>query len=125
MSLNAKGRWTVLVVEDEEVVRMAVLDEFQERGFDALGARDPMTALPILKSDRAIDLLITDIGLPGFDGRRLVDMARDLRPELRVLFLTGYSIGDDAEIPPRTKFIEKPIDLNLLARLAQEMLQET
>ena len=124
VSPSANERKTILVVEDEELVRMAVLDELQERGLEALEARHAMAALSILESDRPVDLVIADIGLPGLDGTRLVSMARELRPELKVLFLTGYPIDPGTEVPPRTKFVEKPVDLNVLAMMAQEMLRE-
>jgi len=123
VSLKANGQWTVLIVEDEELVRMAVMDELTDRGLKVLGARDAAEALAILEAETLVDLLITDIGLPGLDGRSLAEMARGLRPGLKVLFLTGYAIDPD-EALPRTLFIEKPIQLDLLARVAEAMVEE-
>jgi CheY-like chemotaxis protein len=120
---KANERWTVLVVEDEELVLMALTDELTERGLNALDARDAAEALTILEGGAPVDLLITDIGLPGLDGRRLAERAQRLRPALKVLFLTGYLI-DPGEIPPGSRFVEKPIELDLLARMAEATLEE-
>ncbi len=123
MARKANERWTVLVVEDEELVLMALTDELTERGLNALDARDAAEALTILEGGAPVDLLITDIGLPGLDGRRLAERAQRLRPALKVLFLTGYLI-DPGEIPPGSRFVEKPIELDLLARMAEATLEE-
>ena len=123
MSPYVNGRRTVLIVEDEEVVRMAVMDELNERGLEVLGAPHAMAALTIIESDAPVHLLITDIGLPGLDGRRFAEMARKIRPGLRVLFLTGYPIGHEGAAAG-TRFVEKPVELGLLASIAEEMAEE-
>jgi PAS domain S-box-containing protein len=83
---------TVLVVDDEPTVRMLILDVLEESGYTSLEAVDGPSALRILESDARIDLLITDVGLPGgINGRQLADAGRALRPDLRVLFITGYA----------------------------------
>uniref|UniRef100_UPI0035CA881E PAS domain S-box protein n=1 Tax=uncultured Sphingomonas sp. TaxID=158754 RepID=UPI0035CA881E len=82
---------TVLVVEDDPAVRMIVLEVLGELGYGAIEAADAPTAIPILKSDRRIDLLVTDVGLPGMNGRQLAEVARQSRPDLRILFITGYA----------------------------------
>ena len=123
MSQNAGRQPTVLIVGDDELIRMAAVDELNERGLEALGARHAMAALSILESNKPVDLLITDIGLPGLDGRRLAEMARALRPSIGIMFLTGYPI-DPNEAAPGMRFVEKPIDLNLLARLVETMLED-
>jgi CheY-like chemotaxis protein len=84
-------RATVLVVEDEVLVQMLVLEVLDDLGIDALEANDAPSALQILRSDAAVDLLVTDVGLPGMNGRDLADAAREVRPGLRVLFVTGYA----------------------------------
>ena len=62
-----------------------------ELGYGAIEAVDAPSAIPILNSDRAIDLLVTDVGLPGMNGRQLAEVARQSRPDLKVLFVTGYA----------------------------------
>jgi CheY-like chemotaxis protein len=82
---------TVLVVDDEPTVRMLVSEVLIDLGYGTIEAKDGVEALEILRSNRRIDLLVTDIGLPGgIDGRQLGAAARQCRPGLRILFITGY-----------------------------------
>ena len=83
---------TVLVVDDETSVRMLVSEVLEEIGYAAIEAADGSAALEVLRSDARIDLLITDIGLPGgMNGRQVADIGRQARPGLKVLFITGYA----------------------------------
>ena len=83
---------TVLVVDDEPTVRMLVGDVLSELGYACLEAGDGSAGLAILRSGARIDLLVTDVGLPGgMNGRQVADAARELRPGLKVLFITGYA----------------------------------
>lgn len=83
---------SVLVVDDEQTVRMLITDVLEELGYAAIDACDGTAGLQILESKRRIDLLITDVGLPGgMNGRQLADAGLLLRPELKVLFITGYA----------------------------------
>jgi len=83
---------TVLVVDDEPSVRMLVTDVLDELGYSAIEAADGISGLKVLCSDVRIDLLITDVGLPGgVNGRQMADAAREKRPDLKVLFITGYA----------------------------------
>ena len=83
---------TVLVIEDEPTVRVLITDLLQENGYKPLAAADGATGLKILQSQVRIDLLITDVGLPGgMNGRQIADAARVSRPDLKVLFITGYA----------------------------------
>ncbi len=83
---------TVLVVDDEPTVRMLVLEVLAEFGYQGVEAADGAEGLAVLQSDRRIDLLVTDVGLPGgMNGRQMADAARVRRPELKVLFITGYA----------------------------------
>jgi PAS domain S-box-containing protein len=83
---------TVMVVDDEPTVRMLVADVLADMGYDTVEAAEGSTALRILQSDTRIDLLVTDVGLPGgMNGRQLADAARVTRPGLKVLFVTGYA----------------------------------
>jgi PAS domain S-box-containing protein len=82
---------TVLVIEDDPSVRLVVLQVLEELGYQSIETADGNTALPILQSLRTIDLLITDVGLPGISGRQIAELARKNRPGLAVLFMTGYA----------------------------------
>ena len=83
---------TVLVVDDEPTVRMLVTDILHELGYAALEAENGEGGLKVLRSDARIDLLVTDVGLPGgMNGRQMADAAREVRPKLKVLFITGYA----------------------------------
>ncbi|WP_394659882.1 ATP-binding protein [uncultured Novosphingobium sp.] len=82
---------TVMVVEDDPSVRMIVTELLSEVGYGVLEATDADTAIPILQSDQRIDLLVSDVGLPGMNGRQLAEVARQSRPDLKILFITGYA----------------------------------
>ena len=82
---------SVLFVEDDASVRMLIRDVLQELGYFPIEAAEPETALPILASDQRIDLMISDVGLPGMNGRQLAEVARKHRPQLPILFITGYA----------------------------------
>ena len=89
---RAEAGETVLVVDDEPTVRMLVVEVQKELGYLALEGEDGAGALQIQQSDARIALLITDVGLPGgVNGRQIADVARVLRPSLKVLFITGYA----------------------------------
>ncbi|WP_288418314.1 response regulator [uncultured Novosphingobium sp.] len=82
---------TVMVVEDDPSVRMIVTELLSEVGYGVLEATDADTAIPILQSNQRIDLLVSDVGLPGMNGRQLAEVARQSRPDLEILFITGYA----------------------------------
>jgi CheY-like chemotaxis protein len=82
---------TILVVEDDATVRMILSDVLEELGYNVLLASDARPAIPILQSDRRIDLMVSDVILPHINGRKLAEIARALRPDLKVLFVTGYA----------------------------------
>ena len=88
---HAQSGQTVLVVDDEPMVRMMVTEVLTELKYDYAEAGDAESALSILHSTQSIDLLITDVGLPGMNGRQLAEIAQRLRPALKVLFVTGYA----------------------------------
>ncbi|MDQ2187183.1 response regulator [Alcaligenaceae bacterium A4P071] len=80
---------TVLVVDDEPTVRVLITELLGDLGYAAIEANDRLSGLEILQSDVRIDLLITDVGLPGgMDGRKIADAARVTRRDLKVLFIT-------------------------------------
>ena len=112
---------TVLVVDDEPTVRMLVVDALAELGHDCLEAPDGATGLKVLQSQARVDLLITDVGLPGgLNGRQVADGARALRPDLKVLFITGYAenaVLNHGHIEPGMEVLTKPFGIgDLTAR---------
>ena len=116
----------VLVVDDEPSVRMFVSDTLSNFGYVVLEAAEGHAGLKLLQSDIPIDLLITDIGLPGgIDGRQLVDAARECRPELPVLFMTGYAQPHvPTELPGEsaTALLTKPFALEALTQNVKKLL---
>jgi PAS domain S-box-containing protein len=110
---------TVLVVDDEPTIRMLVTEVLQELGYIAIEAEDGKSGLKILESSRRIDLLITDVGLPGgLNGRQLADMAASKRPNLKVLFITGYAenaVVGNGHLRPGMHVMTKPFAMETLA----------
>ena len=116
---------TVLVVEDEPVVRAVILEMLGEQGYRTLEAVDGPAGLQILRGGQRIDLLVTDVGLPGMNGRQLADQAREMRPGLKVLFITGYAESvamADGFLQPGMEMITKPFDLGNLSRRVRAMV---
>ncbi|WP_279478821.1 PAS domain S-box protein [Aureimonas sp. SK2] len=114
------GGRRVLVIDDEPLVRMLVVDVLDELGYTALEAEDGPSGLAIVRSDQRIDLLITDVGLPnGMNGRQVADAARQLRPRLKVLFVTGYAenaVLNRGDLEPGMAVVTKPFDMRELGR---------
>jgi signal transduction histidine kinase/CheY-like chemotaxis protein len=119
---------TVLIVDDEPSVRMLVTDVLEELGYASIEAPDGPTALRILESEAAVDLLISDVGLPGgINGRQLADAARVSRPDLKVLFITGYAenaIIGSGQLAPGMRVLTKPFVVETLATRIHDMIGE-
>jgi PAS domain S-box-containing protein len=117
---------TVLVVDDESSVRMLVMEVLQELGYHAVEAEDGMSGLRILETARRVDLLITDVGLPGgMNGRQLADAALVARPDLKVLFITGYAesaVISGGHLHPGMHIVTKPFALDTLGRKIKEII---
>jgi len=116
---------TVLVVEDEPVVRAVIVEMLGEQGYQTLEAVDGPSGLRILRANARIDLLVTDVGLPGMNGRQLADQARETRPDLKVLFITGYAESvaiSDGFLQPGMEMITKPFDLDNLSQRIRAMV---
>ncbi|QQP93404.1 response regulator (plasmid) [Skermanella sp. TT6] len=117
---------TILVVEDEALVRLLLVQSLEDRGYRVIEAPEPQAAIKVLESDAKIDLLATDVGLPGLNGRQLAEIARRARPDLAVLFLTGYAhnaaLGDEP-LGPRTQLLSKPFAVKSLLSKVRAMLE--
>ena len=123
---RAQAGETVLIVDDEPTVRMLVTEVLQELGYAAIEASDAPSGLKVLQSDTRIDLLVTDVGLPGgMNGRQMADTARVARPDLKVLFITGYAenaaVGN-GHLDPGMAVLTKPFAMEALASRIQEMI---
>ena len=117
---------TILIVDDEPTVRMFVVDQLEEAGYVALEAEDGAGALRILNSSVKIDLLISDVGLPGgINGRQLADAARGVRPKLKILFITGYAesaVFSHGHLESGMHVLTKPFTVDTLARRISQLL---
>ena len=125
--IPAEHSESVLVVDDEPTVRMLVVEVLQDMGCIALEAQDATTGLRILNSGVKIDLLITDVGLPGgMNGRQLAEAARQGRPNLEVLFITGYAenaVLSHGHLEPGMHVLTKPFTIEDLVRRAKELIK--
>jgi PAS domain S-box-containing protein len=123
---QAEAGETVLIVDDEPTVRMLVTDVLEDLGYAAIEAADSASGLKVLQSDVHIDLLITDVGLPGgMNGRQMADAAREKRPRLKVLFITGYAenaaIGN-GHLLPGMHVLAKPFAIERLAARIKDII---
>ncbi len=122
------GSETVLLVEDEESVRQLVRETLESKGYKVLEADNGEAALRIVSnySDK-IDMLITDVVMPGMSGRELSARLCASRPQTKVLYLSGYTedaIGHEGVVDPDTAFLQKPFTLQMLSRKVREVLGE-
>ncbi len=119
---------TVLVVEDEAAVRMLVVEVLEELGYRVFEAVDGSSALPYLQSDQRIDLLLTDFGLPGINGRQLAEIARQHRPDLQVLFITGYAPNAEVRgdfLAPGMDMLAKPFSIDMLGTKVRQLIERS
>jgi CheY-like chemotaxis protein len=118
---------TVLIIDDEPTVRMLVAEVLSDLGYYALEAEDGASGLKVLNSDARIDLLVTDVGLPGgLNGRQVADAARSVRPGLNVLFITGYAenaVLSHGHLDPGMHVMTKPFAMDALATRIRELIE--
>jgi signal transduction histidine kinase/CheY-like chemotaxis protein/PAS domain-containing protein len=119
---------TVLIVDDEPTVRIMVTEVLEDLGYQAIEAADGRGGLQILNSAVKIDLLITDVGLPGgMNGRQMADAARVRRPTLNVLFITGYaesSVFENGPAHDGMHVLTKPFSVDSLARRVRGLIEQ-
>jgi CheY-like chemotaxis protein len=117
---------TVLVVDDEPIIRMLVSEVLADLGYTAIEAEDGATGLKVLNSTARIDLLVTDVGLPGgMNGRQVADAARVLRPNLKILFITGYAenaVLNHGHLDPGMHVMTKPFAMDAFAARIRELI---
>ena len=125
IAVPTQANGTVLVLEDEPAVRAIVVEIVQELGYNVIQAASGPAGLEILQSRQPVDLLVTDIGLPGLNGRQVAEAALLNRPDLPVLFMTGYA--DTAAMPngflkPNMLMVTKPIGIDALMTKIQSIM---
>jgi PAS domain S-box-containing protein len=117
---------TILVVEDDPSIRLLITEVLDELGYTSFEAADGKAALALLDSNTKLDLMVTDVGLPGMNGRQLADVAREHRPNLKILFLTGYAEHATARgefLAPGMEMITKPFAIADLARKIRQIIE--
>jgi len=123
---EAREGETILIVEDDPAVRALVSQVLSELGYAYLEAGDAVGAIPILESSQRIDLMISDVGLPGMNGRQLADIGRQMRADLKVLFITGYAENAGARagfLDTGMQMITKPFAFDQLTAKVREMIE--
>ncbi|MGE7137087.1 PAS domain-containing protein [Luteibacter sp. NPDC031894] len=118
----------VLLVEDEHMLRSLAREVLEEAGYTVDDHAEAAVALRSLRAAARPDILVTDIGLPGMDGRQLAQFAREALPDLPVLFITGYAweaFADAPRLPPRASILGKPFSLHALVAAVGDLLDGT
>jgi CheY-like chemotaxis protein len=123
---RAQNGETVLVVDDEPTIRMLITEVLEEFGYAAIEAADAASGLGVLRTNARVDLLVSDVGLPGgMNGRQLADAARTHRPDLKVLFITGYAenaVLDQNTLDPGMHVMTKPFSMEALANRIRDLI---
>jgi PAS domain S-box-containing protein len=101
------GGERVLVIEDDHAVRMLIVEVLEDLGFAVVEAEDAQSALPHIDGSGRIDLIVSDVGLPGLNGRKLAELARQKRHDVPILFVTGYADG----VQEREGFLDEGMDM--------------
>ena len=125
-AVEGSGHETILVVEDDRDVRAYLVEILRDLNYRVLSAHDAVSALGLIENaEIRIDLLLTDVVLPGMNGRQLAEQAKNRRPDLKVLFTTGYSrnaIVHQGRLDPGVAMIQKPITQERLAARVRDLL---
>jgi PAS domain S-box-containing protein len=116
---------TIFLIEDDVSVRLLVRDVLEELSYHVIEAKDATSAIPILRSDQRFNLIVSDVGLPGMNGRQLADIARTHHPDVPILFITGYAANAAIRagfLGTNMQMITKPFAMEQLAQRVSEML---
>ena len=125
---RAAGGETVLIVDDEPTVRILATEVLEELGYTVIEAADGNSGLAVLQSNARIDLLVSDVGLPGgMNGRQMAEIARSSRPDLDILFITGYAestVVGNGDLPAGMHIMTKPFTMDQLAARIRELIAD-
>ena len=120
------GSETILVAEDSEIVRLLVCDMLESFGYNVLVAESPERCVQIAREYQGnLDLLLTDVVMPGMNGMELINLLRETRPDLKVLFMSGYSsnvIGHHGVLDQKVAFVQKPFTVQRLSEKVRQTL---
>ena len=121
--MMAEDNHAILVAEDEAMLRIVAVETLKDEGFTVFEAGDGVSALEVLRDHPEIELLISDIKMPRLGGYELAEGALALRPDLKVLFMTGYSTeAQPASLRSRAiKTLQKPFNVIQLSHAAKTM----
>ena len=122
---HATAHARILLVEDNDAIRLMTTDILSDEGYTVVAAEDAEVALQQLQNLPVFDLLLSDICLPGMNGRDMADVARDLRPGLPILFITGYAENAATRqefLAEGMALLPKPFSLNDLLNTVSRML---
>jgi CheY-like chemotaxis protein len=113
------------VIDDETTIRQLIVEVLSELGYFVFEAADGPAGLALLRRERRVDLLVTDIGLPGMNGRQVAEAARALQADLKILFITGYAenaVSNQGHLGPDMHMLTKPFPMDLLAARIKTIL---
>ncbi|MBV9496683.1 MAG: response regulator [Acidobacteria bacterium] len=123
-----RGSETILLVEDEELLRSVVREALEEHGYRVLEARTPADAMTISDHfDGTIELLLSDVIMPGMTGKDVAAAIAAKRPGIRIVFMSGYTnqaVMNHTALPAKARYLEKPISTNVLLRTVRESIEE-
>ncbi|MBZ4671849.1 MAG: multi-sensor hybrid histidine kinase [Deferribacteraceae bacterium] len=127
--MKAEKAANILLVEDDEILNEAFKDTLNKIGYNVFPATSPEDALDIVRENgKNIDLIITDVIMPGMSGRALVDTIRDYLPDIKVIFMSGYNeelVSERGIFVEEVKFLQKPFTLNQLVSIIFETLSDS
>jgi two-component system, cell cycle sensor histidine kinase and response regulator CckA len=117
---------TILLVEDERMILGMMCEVLEREGYEVLAFADPMEGIDVcLRHSGKIDLLLTDVMMPGMNGRVMANRVREILPQIRVVFMSGYTehvLLHDGEVEPHLEYLQKPFTLETLTRKLAHVL---
>lgn len=121
-------RLTILLVEDEDMVRGLMCEVLEQEGYDVLACSTPAEAIEVSRQhDRPIDLLLTDVVMPGMNGREMAERIHEFLPQLRVVFMSGYTehaLTQEGQVDPKFEYLQKPFTLKALTQKLAKVLRK-
>jgi DNA-binding NtrC family response regulator len=118
---------TILLVEDEEMVRKLICEVLEQQGFEVLACGTPAEAIEVSRRrDGRIDLLLTDVVMPGMNGRKMAESIHEFLPQLRVVFMSGYTehaLTHEGQVDPKFEYLQKPFTVKSLTQKLAKVLR--